>query len=481
MTPTDTPHSANLQAFHTDGYLLLPSLLTSPAFLSELRSECLEIFNAVLNYLKIAGAAQFDAPCRRQRASCNNDDNNDNDGSTDKGEYEYPMGVGLKNGYRELVMRAPGRYELALLIDGHDDEITNDDIVDKCIDDEERCYNGKRLLTIDMIERAKRRLIHVEGVEESEQECGESAESTSMRRNRRSCLQQILTWIKQHEKIDCVRNREHDVQQQIEGVNIEEAGSGVNNDMNYESIQDAATAENIDKVNFESFMELVSAIFPPPTLTTDESNEKCSTNDTTTFTHVNTTNNIASSQQNEFYLCNFSLLLSTPGSPTQSWHADGGHTSLTSHLPCHVFNVFLPLVDVPLSMGPTELRPGSHVYTRDLTRMMLLAKIKKTLRDVVVPELKRGDGLLFDYRILHRGRANLSDVDEDQMEGEGDEDDECAEEVTREDNSDRSNSNKYCRGRDRPVLVLTFARRWFLDVCNFPKRSIFSLQEIQEE
>jgi len=37
--------------------------------------------------------------------------------------------------------------------------------------------------------------------------------------------------------------------------------------------------------------------------------------------------------------------------------------------------------------------------------------------------------------------------------------------------------NNEGRGRDRPVLVLTFARRWFVDVCNFPKRSIFSLQE----
>ena len=64
-----------------------------------------------------------------------------------------------------------------------------------------------------------------------------------------------------------------------------------------------------------------------------------------------------------------------------------------------------------------------------------------------------GDALIFDYRVLHRGRANMSDEEDEEEE-------EC---VVGKDHG----------GRDRPVLVLTFARRWFVDVCNFPKRSIF--------
>jgi ectoine hydroxylase-related dioxygenase (phytanoyl-CoA dioxygenase family) len=67
---------------------------------------------------------------------------------------------------------------------------------------------------------------------------------------------------------------------------------------------------------------------------------------------------------------------------------------------------------------------------------MLIAKAKKTLRPPVTPALKRGDIVVFDYRILHRGRANQS--------------------LT----------------RNRPILVLTFAKKWFVDVCNFPKRSM---------
>lgn len=122
---------------------------------------------------------------------------------------------------------------------------------------------------------------------------------------------------------------------------------------------------------------------------------------------------------------------------------------------------------------------------------MLLAKVKKRLRDVVVPELRRGDGLLFDYRILHRGRANLSHLEEEEdlSECEEDYDYECVEKVkseegvsngTRINNKDKDKDYfKRRRGSDRPVLVLTFARRWFVDVCNFPKRSIFSQVQVQ--
>lgn len=137
-------------------------------------------------------------------------------------------------------------------------------------------------------------------------------------------------------------------------------------------------------------------------------------------------------------LCHVSLLMATPGATDQSWHSDGGHVSLSEHLPCHALNVFIPLVDVPLELGPTEIRPGTHYHTRNLAPLMLAARAKKTLRSPVVPCLQRGDALIFDYRLLHRGRAN-------------------------------THPNQI----NRPILVLTFARKWFVDVCNFPKRSLY--------
>ena len=144
-------------------------------------------------------------------------------------------------------------------------------------------------------------------------------------------------------------------------------------------------------------------------------------------------------------LCNLSLVVSAPGSSEQSWHADGGHCSTTEHLPCHVLNVFVPLIDVTESHGPTEFRPGSHYYTRNLGPMMLAAKCQKRLRPTQAPTLTVGDILLFDYRVLHRGRANQHATDV------------------------------------RTFLVLTYGQPWFHDVLNFPKRSMMEFKTTSDK
>lgn len=134
---------------------------------------------------------------------------------------------------------------------------------------------------------------------------------------------------------------------------------------------------------------------------------------------------------------NKSLVLSLPGAKDQGWHVDGGHVSLSQHLPCHCLNVFIPLVDVSPEDGPTELRTASHHLTRDLKKMYLAAFLSKRLGAVSAPCLSRGDALLFDYRTLHRGRENTS-------------------------------------SRRRPILVYTFAKRGFRDLLNFPSYSVLA-------
>lgn len=141
----------------------------------------------------------------------------------------------------------------------------------------------------------------------------------------------------------------------------------------------------------------------------------------------------------QFHMCSISVVTASAGATEQQWHQDGPHVDVASHQPCHCLNVFIPLIDVTSHHGPTEIRPGTHYYTRNLVPMMLAAKARKTLRDPVLPLLEAGDALIFDYRVLHRGRANVSDV-------------------------------------DRPVLVMTFAKSWFTDVLNFPKRSMFDVE-----
>jgi hypothetical protein len=78
-------------------------------------------------------------------------------------------------------------------------------------------------------------------------------------------------------------------------------------------------------------------------------------------------------------LMHLSLLVSTPGSPDQGWHADGGHASLQQHLPCHCANVFVPLHDLPEEMGPTEFRPESHYLTRNLAPMVCINRLYAVL------------------------------------------------------------------------------------------------------
>ena len=134
-------------------------------------------------------------------------------------------------------------------------------------------------------------------------------------------------------------------------------------------------------------------------------------------------------------ICHTSLVLAMPGSNEQSWHVDGGHVDLQKHQSSHCLNIFIPLIDLTHEMGPTELRPGTHYHTRNLVPMMLAAKARKTLQPPVAPLLRQGDVLVFDYRILHRGLANVSQ-------------------------------------QNRPILVLTVAQTWFKDVLNFPSRSL---------
>lgn len=96
----------------------------------------------------------------------------------------------------------------------------------------------------------------------------------------------------------------------------------------------------------------------------------------------------------DFIIANRSLVLSQPGCIDQTWHTDGPHVSATQDLPCHVLNVFVPLVNVTVENGPTEFRPGSQFYTRNLAKSILMAKLKKQLRPVDAPCLNKGAALI---------------------------------------------------------------------------------------
>ncbi len=102
----------------------------------------------------------------------------------------------------------------------------------------------------------------------------------------------------------------------------------------------------------------------------------------------------SSPEDPDYQIIHQSCVISYPGTEEQSWHSDGPHVSVTEYLPCHVFNVFIPLIDLSEELGPTEIRPESHHYTNNLTKGMLLAKLKKQIKTPVKPIVKKGSILI---------------------------------------------------------------------------------------
>ena len=80
------------------------------------------------------------------------------------------------------------------------------------------------------------------------------------------------------------------------------------------------------------------------------------------------------------------FLVNDPGSYPQEWHRDGPEKGF--------LNVFIPLIDVKKELGPTSLMPRTHNFEEN--------------SEELEPLLKKGECLIFDYRLLHRGQANLS-------------------------------------------------------------------------
>ena len=118
------------------------------------------------------------------------------------------------------------------------------------------------------------------------------------------------------------------------------------------------------------------------------------------------------------------VVYSDPGSPAQHWHIDSPHVS-ADYLPPHALNVMIALHDTPLSMGPTELAKGSHrltnhlqnpalvsdelVYQHETTApAQLVAHTEQAVPETFSSALTAGSCLIFDDRILHRGRGNTS-------------------------------------------------------------------------
>jgi ectoine hydroxylase-related dioxygenase (phytanoyl-CoA dioxygenase family) len=128
-------------------------------------------------------------------------------------------------------------------------------------------------------------------------------------------------------------------------------------------------------------------------------------------------------------LSGVSAVTAYPGADNQHRHRDAGHLfpdyCVGPILPAYAINVAVPLIDVDLSIGPTAIWPGTH---------RLIGSEISNDRPPTVHTLERGDAILIDYRTLHGGLPNTSQI-------------------------------------VRPILYLVYARNWFVDDINHKHRS----------
>jgi ectoine hydroxylase-related dioxygenase (phytanoyl-CoA dioxygenase family) len=141
-----------------------------------------------------------------------------------------------------------------------------------------------------------------------------------------------------------------------------------------------------------------------------------------------------------------SVVYSRPGACAQNWHADGAHqkgtldagwsddgwqTSLASP---YAICLFVPLIDLNREVGFTQLWPGSHCYS-DLVGFGKVAELTQATFDGIC---QAGDGIWYDYRLLHRGMPNQSSS------------------IT------------------RPLLQVVFKKKWYVEKANYGTESIAS-------
>lgn len=126
-----------------------------------------------------------------------------------------------------------------------------------------------------------------------------------------------------------------------------------------------------------------------------------------------------------FVLGSSSVVLAMPGAQAQRSHRDNnllfGDSRASLMMPTYAITVGLPLIALTPQTGTTALYPGSH-------QELLPARIYA--QPPLEPQMQLGDVYLFDARLMHHGTPNPGE-------------------------------------QPRPIVYLTYARNWFLDVENY--------------
>jgi ectoine hydroxylase-related dioxygenase (phytanoyl-CoA dioxygenase family) len=120
---------------------------------------------------------------------------------------------------------------------------------------------------------------------------------------------------------------------------------------------------------------------------------------------------VAQALGDDYSIIKCGCVLSLPGAGMQYYHSDGVHVGSAASFDSddaaetHALCVFVPLIDLNHEVGFTEFWAGSHRYNRLLDK-----KGEQALPGGTDGILEKGDCLLYDYRTIHRGTSNQSNV-----------------------------------------------------------------------
>lgn len=129
----------------------------------------------------------------------------------------------------------------------------------------------------------------------------------------------------------------------------------------------------------------------------------------------------------------FGSVCTYPGAAAQDVHVDNPplfeSATVCASLPCYAVTVAVPLVDVTMETGTTAIWEGSH-RREDAAELLRCLHDRPNYDQATLPTPKRGGVYLMDYRLIHGGTPNSSDM-------------------------------------PRPLLYLVYSRPWFRDKYNF--------------
>lgn len=135
-------------------------------------------------------------------------------------------------------------------------------------------------------------------------------------------------------------------------------------------------------------------------------------------------------------ISDITCVVSLPGAPEMGIHCDGRifeQLPIANLLPPHAIGLLIPLVSFNHLTGTTRVWPGTH-------RKQHTQSPSEMAEGYIDPEFEPGDCMLMDYRLMHQGNANRSDI-------------------------------------VRPLLYVNYAAPWYFDSNNFTKQVQLSMTE----